>query len=175
MLTPDALLNALAIFILRVVNMSISTLSTISILRQRRWLTFTLVFLETLVWAVVVANVINDLGNWLNLLAYCGGLGVGSYTGLMLEERLIASFATAIITVSSGGHDLALRLRARGYGVTETIGDGRDGRVTLLHVVVPRKRLPVLLAVVDELNPRTFVSVDEVSAVQGGALLNGPS
>ncbi len=57
MLTPDALLSALAIFVLRVVNMSISTLSMLSILRQRRWLASALVFVETLVWAVVVANV----------------------------------------------------------------------------------------------------------------------
>ena len=72
--TQEAILSALFIFGLRVFNSAIGTMRLVVVARGQRWLTSILGFIEALIFAFVTANVVTDLSNMLNLVAYCGGL-----------------------------------------------------------------------------------------------------
>jgi uncharacterized protein YebE (UPF0316 family) len=167
-ITPETLLGAVAILGIRILNNTIGTLGIIFVVREQRLLAAIETFVETLLWVVVVTNVIKDLNNWLNLLAYCGGFALGNYIGLMLEGRLITSYVQATMTTKNGGHELAGKLREAGYGVTESLGEGRDGPVTLLHSVCTRRKLPALLQAIQDIDPQVFVSIEELRALQHG-------
>ncbi len=167
-MTPDALLLAAIIFILRIVNSALGTVRVIVTVHQHRWLASALSFTEALIFAIVIANVVKDLSNFLNLMAYCGGFALGNYIGMVIESRYITSYMTATIIVQNKGHDLAAALRQHGYGVTETLGEGRDGMVTMLRSVLLQRDVPDMLKVVRHVHPEAFVSVEEARAIHKG-------
>ncbi|HEX2619553.1 MAG TPA: DUF5698 domain-containing protein [Phototrophicaceae bacterium] len=135
-ITLNGLLFAGLIFILRVLNYSISTIRTVAIARQERVTSSVLAFFEALLFAVVIANVVKDLTNFVNLMAYCLGAAAGGYVGMALEARFITSYLVLNIMAHDKGSELAQELRNRGFGVTVINGEGRDGEVTMLRCVV---------------------------------------
>lgn len=171
-ITLDGILLALGIFALRVLNNAMGTVRIVIITRQQRFLAAVLAFIEALIFAVVIANVVKDLSNILNLMAYCGGFAVGSYVGMAIEARFITSYVTATVISGTKGHEIALALREAGFGVTETFGEGRDGTVTLLRCVLIRREVGDMMNAVREVEPEAFISVEEARAIQHGWVRN---
>jgi len=118
--------------------------------------------------AIVFSRIVNDLTNFANLMAYCGGFALGNYLGMVIEQRYITSYMTVTVIVQEKGHEIALALRDHGYGVTETPGEGRDGTVTMLRSVILQRDIPDLLKVVRDVYPDAFVSVEEARAIHKG-------
>ncbi|NWF67892.1 MAG: DUF2179 domain-containing protein [Chloroflexi bacterium] len=167
-MTTDAILLAAAIFGLRVVNNMISTLRVVFITRQMKLVAAVMAFLEAWIFAVVISSVVQDLGNTWNLLAYCGGFAVGSYVGMWIESRFITSYMIVNVFVRERGHEIAQALRAQGFGVTETSGEGREGAVMILRSVITSRDVPRFSASVRELLPDAFIAIEEARAVQQG-------
>jgi uncharacterized protein YebE (UPF0316 family) len=167
-ITIDILTGAAVIFGLRVLNNAIGTVRLIMLSRQRPLLTFGLGFIESLIFALTFAGVIADLSNIPNLLAYCGGFAVGTYVGMAIEARFITSYLIVNIFAKQNGHDMAVLLRKAGFGVTETIGEGRDGKVILLRSVTDRRHLGRLRDIVQQVHPEAFIAVEEARSVERG-------
>jgi uncharacterized protein YebE (UPF0316 family) len=169
-MTPEALLTALIIFLLRVFNNAISTVRVVFITRDKRLWSAVLAFIEAFTFIVVVSSVARDLNNLPNMLAYCGGFAVGGYVGMALEARLFTSYVIALIFAQERGHAIAVALRERGFGVTETSGEGRDGEVTILRCVLQRRDVRELTAIVRKIYADAFISLVEAKAVDQGWL-----
>ncbi|MBE2269467.1 MAG: DUF2179 domain-containing protein [Anaerolinea sp.] len=172
-LSTDAILFALFLLFLRVLNTGIGTVRLVVVTRQQQFLASVLAFFEALLFAVSIGSVANDLNNVLNLAAYCGGFAIGSYVGMVIERRFITSFMTVNIIASERGHDIALALRKAGYGVTETTGEGHEGKVTMLRSVVINRDVPKLVSVVRATHEQAFVAVEEARAVHRGWIRAG--
>lgn len=166
--TPDGLIFAGLIFLLRVLNYAISTIRTVSIARQQRMISAFLAFLEALLFAVVIANVVKDLGNFINLMAYCLGAAAGGYVGMALEARFITSYLVMNIMAHDRGKELAEALRERGFGVTVISGEGRDGEVKMLRCVVINRDVPAVQALTRSFDSQAFIAIEEARAVQYG-------
>lgn len=169
-MTLESFAFAAALFALRVLNNAIGTVRLILITRDQRFLAALLALAEAFIFAVVIANIVSDLTNIPNMLAYCGGFAVGGYVGMAIESRFITSYMVATIITHSNGHEIAVTLRERGYGVTETMGEGRDGSVRMLRSVASRRDMPDVLKAVRQIQPDAFVSVEEARAIQHGWL-----
>lgn len=168
MIETGIILNAVSIFFLRILNMSVSTMTIISVIRGRRYLAMIFVFFEALIWAVVIAGVIDGLDNFLYMLAYAGGFSAGNYIGLILEARFITSYVNATIMTPDNGNDLAVALRGKGFGVTATQADAGNGYVTMLSSVLLRQNLPSFIKLVEDIDSEAFISVDNVRSVHRG-------
>jgi uncharacterized protein YebE (UPF0316 family) len=166
----DVVIHVILIFILRVMNYAIGTLRLVSITRGRRFVAGSLAMLEGLVFAVVIAGVVNDLQNIPNLLAYCLGAGVGSWVGMELESRLVRSYTIVNVFASSGGTQITETLRNAGYGVTTTISQGRDGDVMMIRSVIDKRQVKPFTKIVENLNDKAFIAVEEVRGVERGWL-----
>jgi uncharacterized protein YebE (UPF0316 family) len=169
MLWEGALIAAV-IFGLRVLNYAVGTVRLVAIARDRRMLSAVLAFLEALIFAVVIANVVNDLENVVNMLAYCLGASVGSYVGMMLDARMITSYVNINVISTQKGSDIAARLRESGHGVTESIGRGQAGEVTMLTSVIDKKDVNSVLNVVHTVDPKAFITMGEASSIEQGWL-----
>lgn len=169
-MTADALLSAGLIFFLRVLNSGIGTVRLVMLARGRRALTVFLGFFEALTFAVTVAGVVTDMSNIMNILAYCFGFATGAYLGMTLEARFITSYMVVNVVSALQGHEIAVALRESGYGVTETVGEGLNGKVTMLRSIVNRRDVPRVVEVITKLHPEAFVSIEEARAVQRGWL-----
>lgn len=167
-MTEEAILIALAIFALRVLNNAVSTVRLVVLNRDRRWLAFVLGFIESVIFAVTLGPVVTNLADIPNLIAYALGFSVGGYIGQVIEARFISGFMTVNIISTERGHDIAAALREQGFGVTETLGEGSSGVVSVLRSVVSRQQVTALLKLVNALNTSAFVTVEEARAVHRG-------
>lgn len=170
-MTTDAILLALLIFGLRVANNAMGTVRIVLINRGQRWLASGIGFVESLVFVFTITSVVNDFGNVLNLIAYCGGFSAGSFLGMAIERRFITSYMTVNVITHEHGHEIALALREAGYGATEHVGEGRDGQVTIIRSVCVNRNVPNMLEVVRSTHPEAFVSVEEARHIQRGHIV----
>lgn len=166
----EELTLAVVIFLLRVLNYSVGTIRLVAITRGLRFLASILAMLEALIFAVVIANVVSDLENIVNLTSYCLGAGVGSYVGMMLEARFVTGYSVINIISGTHGHELAVALREAGYGVTETTGQGREGSVSTLRSVINKRDIPRVTKMAQEINPDSFITIEDARTVQRGWL-----
>jgi uncharacterized protein YebE (UPF0316 family) len=173
MITVEALLAAGLIFLLRVLNYAISTVRTVAISRGRRRLSSGLAFIEAFLFAVVIASIVQDITeNWLNLFAYCLGAAAGGWIGMVIESRFITGYMSVSIVAhdQSRGHDIAVALREGGFGVTETIGQGLQGPVTMVRSVIMKRDVQNLLKIMRTVDSEAFVAVEEAHAIHRGWL-----
>jgi uncharacterized protein YebE (UPF0316 family) len=54
--------------------------------------------------------------------------------------------------------------------VTEALGEGREGAVTMLRSVVVQRDVPKTLKIVREVCPEAFIALEELRGVQHGWL-----
>lgn len=167
-ITEETILLAITIFLLRILNSAVGTIRLVVMARGQRLIVTVLSFFEALIFAYVAANVITDLSNVLNLVAYCSGFAIGVYVGMALESRFVTSYIKVNIITPSNGHDIATVLRENGYGVTELHGEGGAGKVIMITSVVHRVDAPKVTRLVYAINPNAFVTMEEARRVEHG-------
>jgi len=156
------------IFFMRVVDVSLATIRMLLIMRNARIWAPLIGFFEVLIWIVAAGTAIQHLDSPWHVLGYAGGFAAGNLVGLLLEERLAFGFAAVQVFTRSHGPELAASIRAFGHGVTQLTGQGREGPVDMILTVVKRRDLPVVNALVQDLVPDSFVSVEAPTAIHRG-------
>jgi uncharacterized protein YebE (UPF0316 family) len=160
----------LAIFGLRIVDVSCDTMRVIFTIRGKRGIAAMLGFVQALVWIFAVGNAVKHLDSVLHVLGYAGGYATGTFIGITIEQSIAYGVALVRVISRHGGVEIAEALRARGFGVTEHAGFGRDGRVEIINSVVRRSQLPAVLKIVDQWDPAAFVTVEEPKVLRGGSM-----
>ena len=118
---------ALAIFLVRVLNMTLDTVRMLTVMRGMKTITFILGFIETVLFVIALGSVISNLDNPLNIISYALGFATGNIVGMVIEKRLAFGFINLTIISSVRGQELAGRLREQGHAVTEIPARGKDG------------------------------------------------
>ncbi len=158
----------LLIFFMRIADVSLATLRMLLIMRNARLWAPVIGFFEVLIWILAAGTAIQHLQSPWHVLGYAGGFAAGNLVGLLLEERLAFGFASVQVFTQSRGAELANALRNLGHGVTQLEGRGRDGSVDLVLSVVRRRDLPKVSAVIGDLAPDSFLSVEIPMAIRQG-------
>jgi uncharacterized protein YebE (UPF0316 family) len=122
-------------------------------------------FIEVLIWIIIVAQIFQNLDNWLNYVAFAGGFATGTYIGMFIEERMKMGVQIFRIIVGEESENLAQKLNEANFRVTEIEGKGKYGPVKILFTVAKRKRWYDLAEVVNQHAPDAFYSVEDVKHV----------
>jgi uncharacterized protein YebE (UPF0316 family) len=167
-LTPQALLGAGLIFILRVSDMTLDTLRVLMVMRGRKPIAWLLGFFQSAIFILAISSVLSNLSNLLNVIGYAAGFATGNVVGMLIEERLAIGHINLSIVSPNLGSALANRLRDEGYAITEIPARGRNGVVTLLNSSVLRKNVQHVRGVVNEIDPEAFITAEDVRPVWRG-------
>jgi uncharacterized protein YebE (UPF0316 family) len=160
--------NALMIFCLRLVDVSLGTVRLIMIGRGQRKIAPLLGFVEVTIWVLAISQVITNLDNIINIFGYSGGFAAGTLVGMWIEDKLPLGHVGISIISTTQGQKIARKLRQADYGVTELIGSGRSGNVNLATTIVPRKDVKDVFQLVNQTDPRSFIAVDDMKVVKRG-------
>jgi uncharacterized protein YebE (UPF0316 family) len=160
--------GALAIFGLRIIDVSLDVMRVIFAIRGKRAVASILGFCMALVWIFAVGNAVKHLDSVLHIVGYAGGYAAGTFIGITIERAVAYGLNTMRIISRHGGVEIAESLRERGYGVTEQSGFGREGNVEIVHVVVQRAHLDEVMTIIDRYDPQAFVTVEEPKILRGG-------
>jgi uncharacterized protein YebE (UPF0316 family) len=175
MFFSNPILGALMIFVVRVLSIAISTVRVLIMGRGNALFVAMLAFTEALAFAITFGQVATNLDNLWNLGAYSLGFAVGTWVGTQIEERFIKGYST--VTVISMGKSLPIveAIRAAGFGATRTSGEGSHGTVGLVHAVVQKRDAGRIAEMVEDIDPKAFMTVEETRRVSRGFLGSGRS
>ena len=155
---------AALIFFLRIIDVSIGTVRTISVVHGRVKLAVFMGFFELLIWTAAVSQVILGLSaHPLLIVAYAGGYAVGNAAGITIERRLAIGSCVVRMLSDSKGAEVAAALRVLGQHVTSFLGEGPGGLRTLVYATCARRDLPGLLDAARRVDPALFYAVERFS------------
>ena len=160
------LLTGTAIFLARLVDVTLGTLRTISVVNGRKVMAFVVGFVEVSIWLAIISTVVLQVHETPFLgVCYALGCSTGNVLGIWLERRLaMGATMLEVVTQQGDGKELAQCLRDKGYGLTVLEGQGRDGPVSALHIVCLRRDLRNILQMVRQHHEDAFYVIKPGSA-----------
>ena len=167
-LSPTAWLVAFAIFLARTINIALDTLRFMFTLREKRWLSWVLGFIQSVIFVVVIGSVLTNLENPLNIIGYSAGFATGNVLGMAIEKRLAIGFTHFNIISRNHSTEIADALRDAGYGVTEIPARGRESSFMLIDCRVRRKQSDDVEALVLEIDPGAFITAEDIVPKRSG-------
>ncbi|GEA16371.1 MAG: hypothetical protein PWR22_312 [Moorella sp. (in: firmicutes)] len=156
------------IFLARVTDVSMATLRMLLLVRGKRFYAAGIGFFEVSIFVVTLKYVVDRLNDPASLVFYAMGFATGNIVGSLIEEKVALGQVTAQVITLHNPLELAGTLRAAGFGVTVTEGQGRDGCHPILNLSFPRRQLNVIQQMVNKWDPEAFVVVHEVRTTYGG-------
>ena len=149
---------------MRIADVSIGTIRIVMLVRGKRLLAGALSFLESFVWLLAAAQILSDLDDPVKMVAYAGGYAAGTMLGATVERWIAIGKCLMRIVVKNDSPDIVGMLRAKGYYATVLNAEGRDGDVRIVFSVIKRRYIDEMLTLVHEINPKAFVTFEEVQA-----------
>lgn len=165
-LRPEAI--PFVLFGLRAVDLTLSTLRMLALIRGRAKLAWVVGATEAVLFVLGASGLLSNLGDWRNILAYAAGFATGNVIGLTLESRLMPGHSLLRIYSAGRGEAVASALREIGRGVTELPARGLEGMVELIFCYVPRAQARKARRRVVAIDPEAVITDENVRALVGG-------
>ncbi|WP_162342339.1 DUF2179 domain-containing protein [Cyclobacterium salsum] len=161
----DYLVMPLFIFLARVVDVSINTLRIMFVLNGKKIVAPVLGFFEALIWLIAIGQIFQNINNPLSYIAYAGGYAMGTYIGMVIEERLALGRVLVRIITPEALPELVEFMKEKEYRFTSVGAEGRFGKVILMFTVIKRERLKEFIGKLRESNEKAFYTIESVKRV----------
>lgn len=156
------------IFFARIADVTFGTLRIIFISRGMKLLAPLVGFFEILIWLVAIGQIFQNMGSFVNYIAYAAGFAVGNYVGIIVEERMAIGLNLIRIITQYDAAALISALKSDCFGVTAVDATGKHGPVKLIFLVVKRKDVRSVIEMVHQYNPNAFYTIADVRSAKGG-------
>ena len=154
------------IFLARICDVSLGTIRIISVSRGIRVLAAVLGFFEVLIWLIAITQIMKNLTNPINYVAYAAGFAMGNFVGISIERKLAMGNLIVRVITQKDAAKLISSLVGGGFGVTRVDAKGMNGPVEVIYVVVRRKDTKRVIRMVERHNPNAFYIIEDVRLVQ---------
>lgn len=161
----DYLILPLLIFMARIIDVSLDTIRVIMVSRGYRKYAPLIGFFQVLIWIITITRIMENLDNWLTYVAYAAGFGMGTYIGMRIEEKIAMGYELLRIISRSEVDDLVQVLRQKGYAVTSVAGEGKNGAVGIVFLILKRKVTREVIAIVKQYNPKAYYTIEDIRFV----------
>jgi len=166
---------AVLIVVLRLFDVSLGTLRTLSVVQGRAAVSVVVGFVEVLVWVMAVSQVVTKLHvyPWL-AVAYAGGFALGNAGGIWLERRL-AMGSVALRLITGHGDRVADVARRHGHVITRLEAGAAEDPHVLIYATCHRRQLPHLLAEAKTADPGLFYVIERFAETSALSPLPEPT
>jgi uncharacterized protein YebE (UPF0316 family) len=159
----------LLIFIARIGDVSMETIRVIYISRGIKYLAPIIAFFEIVIWLLAMEVVMSDLSNIANFFAFAFGFAMGTYVGLVIEEKLsIGMVILRIVTTEESNEEISAFLQSENFGITSLDAKGARGNVKMILTLVNRTDLPRITEHLRMTNPHAFFSIEDIRYANEG-------
>jgi len=155
----------LLIFLARIADVSMAAMRIIFVTRGIRTLAAAIGFFEIMIWLIGITQIMQNLNNPVNYIAFAAGFSMGTFVGITIERKIaIGNLAVQFIT-NKDPASLLRCFREKGYGVTTIDGTGAMGPVKIVYVVARRRLLDQVLNMIKKFDRDAFYTIEEVMTV----------
>ncbi len=158
----------LLIVIARVIDVSIGTIRIVFVSRGHKIIAPVLGFFEVLIWLLAIGQIMRNLSNFMCYIAYGTGFALGTYIGLLIEEKLALGVLLVRIITQKDASGLIEALKREKFGVTSVPAFGTTGKVDVIFTVIKRSAVNEVLRIINRFNPHAFYSIENVKEVRKG-------
>ncbi|MBN2699683.1 MAG: DUF2179 domain-containing protein [Bacteroidales bacterium] len=170
----DYIILPVLIFLARIIDVSLDTIRVIMVSKGYRRLAPYVGFFQVLIWIITITRIMENLDNWITYVAYAAGFGTGTYVGMVIEEKIAMGYELLRVITRSGAEELVTTAREKGYTVTYVNGEGRDGKVGILFLILKRKTMKEAIELVKKYNPQAFYTIEDMRFVRDPEFLSSP-
>lgn len=161
------------IFFARVIDVSIGTMRVIFVSRGYKLFASFCGFFEVLIWLVAITQIMQNLTNAYNYVAYAAGFATGNFVGMLIEEKIAIGRVMIRIVTPNDISKLREYLKNSSYGVTLVTGTGLYGPVNILFTVIPRLEVDHVVRRIKQFNPKAFYTIEDIRFVQEDHIIYG--
>lgn len=160
------LITGLLVFLARVIDVTLGTLRTLSIVNGMLKTAFVLGFLEISLWLMVISRVMADIYAYPILgLFYSLGFATGSSVGILIEKRIAFGHVVLRVIIPFSEKGLAQKIRDSGHALTTFDGEGMKGPITELCIACQKDEIGKILAIIKTSVPEPFYITEQAAGV----------
>jgi uncharacterized protein YebE (UPF0316 family) len=167
----ESIFSCLIVCFAKILEISVQSVKTVFMVKGQRIQAAFLGFLECVIWGLVIASIIDTLGdNYLMLFFYCLGYSTGMYIGSVLENKIALGTSSIQLMVKSDKVEKVIEyLNNSNRGFTVLDGKGSKEAMSVVMIVLPRKEVKAVISDIRKLcDKEVFVVSSEVSKFVGG-------
>lgn len=168
--SPMVVYVILPLFIMtaRMIDVSLSTIRIVYLMKGEKAFAAGLGFFESLIWLMAISQIIQNVTNAPAYIGWAAGFGLGNYIGLLIEERLAVGKLIIRVITAVEAQALIDKLKEKGYGVTYINGHGLAGEVKIIFCVIQRDQYEHVIESIQQFNPKAFYTVEDVRTAREG-------
>jgi uncharacterized protein YebE (UPF0316 family) len=154
----------LAVFLLRIVDVSVGTIRTIAVVRGRPTVAVVLGFFEVLVWLLAIAQVLTRvMDDPVVALFYAGGYAAGNGVGILIERQVSSRLAVLRLLSTQRGQQIASALGDAGRVLAIMPGTTLEGPTHLVYVSARNRNVQRVIERARAVDPDLFFLVEPAS------------
>ena len=115
----ELLLLCTKVFLGRMVDVSLSTMQTMYLVKGKRSLATIVGFIDVLIWFIVVKEALNtSIQSFWIALAYAGGYAVGTFVGSGISKRVIKGTVSVQVITKNTDNKIISALKNSNYAAS---------------------------------------------------------
>ena len=165
----ESLFMCLKIFFVRIIDVSLGTFRTLTIVKGKTTFASIIGFVEVFIWFLIVREALNtDVTNVWVAISYSLGFATGTYLGGKISSKFIKTNLSFEIITSK--KEMIELLREQGYAVTvfDVKEKGKKEEKYMLLSEIKNSSSNDLKELVKTIDENAFVIVTETKYVQNG-------
>ena len=159
----------LEVFFGRMIDVSIGSVRTIYLVKQKNLIACVLAFIEILIWFLVARQILTDKElNVFVIASYAGGYAFGTYVGGLINKYLVKGTLTAMVITSADKRVMVEALKDANYGVTSI---PLEDEKTMFLVEFKKRNVKKLKSTIIRVDRNAFIIVNETLSVDNGYII----
>ena len=155
----------LIIFCARIADVTFGTFRIVMVSKGNKLIAPILGFFEVFIWIIVIGKIMQNLDQWINIVAYAAGFATGNFVGLIIEDKVAMGIVKIQIITAKPAVTLIDELVVAGYGITHHEASGANGKVNIIYSIINRKEVSKIIEIIGKHNPNAFYSIEDVKFV----------
>lgn len=160
------LLLCLEVFSARILDVSIGSIRTVYLIKQKNIIACILAFVELIIWFYVARETLtrSDI-SFIVVISYALGYAVGTYIGGLINKYYINGNLMVLVFTNKSITPLKKLLINNGYGMSSiALKDKKE----LLLVEIKKKELKRVRQLIKSIDNNAFVIINETLEVENG-------
>ena len=159
-------LLCLKIFSARIIDVSMNTIRTVYIVKEKRFIATIIAFFEVLIWFEVARTALNTkITSFLIPISYAAGYATGTYIGTLIRSKFIKGHYTINIISNKINAKEILILKQEGFGLTSIKTENKS---RLIIAEINKKDLAKLKALITTFDAKAFIYVNDTKTIING-------
>ena len=154
----------LKVFFGRFIEVTLSTMNTIYIVKGKKIIATIVGFIDILIWFLIVKEALNTPEDsiWI-ALSYAGGYAVGTYFGSVFAGLLIKGTTQVHVVTKNVENKVTDAIKENGYGasIVPCYGLNSEEQSLMIYAQVDNRKLKDFKKLIKKIDPNAFVTITE--------------